>query len=63
MLSLFVNWDVSRELFDFGGISISYYWFLFANAFNCLSISERVATAFSNNEAFGNRDIINSTSL
>ena len=33
MLSLFVNWDVSPELFDLGGISIRYYGLLFAIAF------------------------------
>lgn len=33
MLSLFVNWDVSNELFHLGGLSIRYYGLLFALAF------------------------------
>lgn len=33
MLSLFVNWDVSPELFNLGGISIRYYGLFFALAF------------------------------
>ena len=33
MLSLFVNWDVSPEIFNIGGISIRYYGLLFALAF------------------------------
>lgn len=33
MLSLFINWDVSPEIFNLGGISIRYYGLLFALAF------------------------------
>lgn len=33
MLSLFINWDVSPEIFNLGGISIRYYGLLFAVAF------------------------------
>ena len=33
MLSLFINWDVSPEIFNVGGISIRYYGLLFALAF------------------------------
>lgn len=33
MLSLFVNWDISPEIFNLGGISIRYYGLLFALAF------------------------------
>ncbi len=35
MLSLFINWDVSPEIFNIGGISIRYYGLLFALAFIC----------------------------
>lgn len=33
MLSLFINWDISPEIFNLGGISIRYYGLLFAVAF------------------------------
>lgn len=33
MLSLFITWDVSPEIFNLGGISIRYYGLLFALAF------------------------------
>ncbi len=33
MLSLFINWDISPEIFNLGGISIRYYGLLFALAF------------------------------
>ncbi len=33
MLELFINWDVSPEIFNLGGISIRYYGLLFALAF------------------------------
>ena len=33
MLSLFINWDISPEIFYLGGISIRYYGLLFAVAF------------------------------
>lgn len=33
MLSFFINWDVSPEIFNLGGISIRYYGLLFALAF------------------------------
>lgn len=33
MLSLFINWDVTPEIFNLGGISIRYYGLLFALAF------------------------------
>ena len=33
MLSLFINWDVSPEIFNLGGISVRYYGLLFALAF------------------------------
>ena len=33
MLSLFINWDISAEIFNLGGISIRYYGLLFAVAF------------------------------
>ena len=33
MLSLFINWDVSPELLNIGGVSIRYYGLLFALAF------------------------------
>ena len=33
MLSLFINWDISPEIFNLVGISIRYYWLLFAVAF------------------------------
>ena len=35
MLSLFVNWDISPEIFNLGGISIRYYGLLFAVGFIC----------------------------
>ena len=33
MLALFINWDVSPEIFNIGGISVRYYGLLFALAF------------------------------
>ena len=33
MLSLFINWDVSPEIFNLGGFSVRYYGVLFAIAF------------------------------
>lgn len=33
MLSLFINWDVTPEIFNLGGISVRYYGLLFALAF------------------------------
>ena len=35
MVSLFINWDVSPEIFNLGGFSIRYYGLLFALAFVC----------------------------
>ena len=35
MVSLFILWDVSHELFSLGGFSIRYYGVLLALAFVC----------------------------
>jgi len=33
MLPLFINWDVSPEIFNLGGMSLGYYGLLFGFAF------------------------------
>ena len=38
MLSLFINWDISPEIFNLGGISIRYYGLLFAVVLGLLSL-------------------------